>query len=111
MKWPRSPRCAKRGWVRSRYCKELASRSVSFDIIRSATMVNAELLNRPGEFGVVAHGARADLITVAGNPLADISLLDGQAEHLSHIMRDGSSTNAYSRVRPPSPVRAGPCRP
>jgi imidazolonepropionase-like amidohydrolase len=61
----------------------------SFDIIRSATIVNAELLNRPGELGVVAPGARADLIAVDADPLADISLLDGQGEHLTHIMKDG----------------------
>ena len=60
-----------------------------FDIIHSATTVNAELLNRSGELGVVAPGARADLIVVDGDPLADISLLDGQGEHLSHIMKDG----------------------
>jgi imidazolonepropionase-like amidohydrolase len=60
-----------------------------FEIIRSATIVNAELLNRPGELGVVAPGARADLIVVDGNPLADISLLDGQGEHLTHIIKDG----------------------
>jgi len=60
-----------------------------FDIIRSATSVNAELLNRSGEIGVVAPGARADLIVVDGNPLADISLLDGQGEHLTHIMKEG----------------------
>jgi imidazolonepropionase-like amidohydrolase len=60
-----------------------------FDIIRSATVVNAELLNRAGELGVVAPGARADLITVDGDPLADISLLDGQGEHINHIMKDG----------------------
>jgi imidazolonepropionase-like amidohydrolase len=60
-----------------------------FDIIRSATTVNAELLNRSGEFGVVAEGARADLIVVDGNPLADISLLDGQGDHLTHIIKDG----------------------
>ncbi len=60
-----------------------------FEIIRSATIVNAELLNRAGELGVVAPGARADLITVDGDPLADISLLDGQGEHISHIMKDG----------------------
>jgi imidazolonepropionase-like amidohydrolase len=59
------------------------------DIIRSATIVNAELLNRSGELGVVAPGARADLIAVEGNPLADIALLDGEGEHLSHIMKDG----------------------
>jgi imidazolonepropionase-like amidohydrolase len=60
-----------------------------FDIIRSATIVNAELLNRAGELGVVAPGARADLITVDGDPLADISLLDGQGQHINHIMKDG----------------------
>src|SRR6516162_8329225 len=60
-----------------------------FDIIRSATIVNAELLNRAGELGIVAPDARADLIAVDGDPLADISLLDGQGEHLTHIMKDG----------------------
>ena len=60
-----------------------------FDIICSATMVNADLLNRTGELGVVAPGARADLIAVDGDPLADISLLDGQGENFSHIMKDG----------------------
>ena len=60
-----------------------------FDIIRSATSVNAELLNRPGEIGIIAPGACADLIVVDGNPLADISLLDGQGEHLTHIMKQG----------------------
>ena len=59
-----------------------------FDIIRSATTINAELLNRSGEIGVIAPGARADLIAVDGNPLADISLLDGQGEHLTHIVKD-----------------------
>jgi imidazolonepropionase-like amidohydrolase len=60
-----------------------------FDIIRSATIVNAELLNQSGELGVVAPGARADLIVVDGDPLRDISLLDGQGEHLTAIMKDG----------------------
>ena len=60
-----------------------------FDIIRSATIVNAELLNRAGELGIVAPDARADLIAVDGDPLADIALLDGQGEHLTHIMKDG----------------------
>jgi imidazolonepropionase-like amidohydrolase len=46
-------------------------------------------LNRAGEIGVVAPGARADLIALDGDPLADISVLDGQGERLSHIMKDG----------------------
>jgi imidazolonepropionase-like amidohydrolase len=60
-----------------------------FEVIRSATTVNAELLNRSGELGIVAAGAIADLIVVDGDPLADISLLDGQGEHLIAIMKDG----------------------
>jgi imidazolonepropionase-like amidohydrolase len=66
-----------------------AEATAPFDIIRSATAVNAELLDRSGELGLVAPGARADLIAVDGDPLADISLLDGQGEHLTHIMKDG----------------------
>ena len=49
-----------------------------------------ELLNRSGELGIAAPGARADLIVIDGDPLADISLLDGQGEHLTHIMKDGA---------------------
>jgi len=60
-----------------------------FDIIRSATTVNAELLNRAGELGVITPGACADLIAVDGNPLNDISLLDGQGDHITHIVKDG----------------------
>ncbi|HML11082.1 MAG TPA: amidohydrolase family protein [Stellaceae bacterium] len=60
-----------------------------FEVIRSATTVNAELLNRSGDLGVVAAGARADLIVVDGDPLGDISLLEGQGEHLTVIMKDG----------------------
>ena len=41
-------------------------------------------------FGEPAIGARADLIAVDGDPLADISLLDGQGEYITHIMKDGA---------------------
>jgi imidazolonepropionase-like amidohydrolase len=60
------------------------------EIIRSATLVGAELLGRVGELGVVAPGALADLIVVDGNPLADLGLLQGQGEHLSLIMKGGA---------------------
>ena len=60
-----------------------------FEVICSATLVNAELLNRVGELGVVAPGARADLVAIDGDPLRDIALLDGQGEHISVIMKDG----------------------
>jgi imidazolonepropionase-like amidohydrolase len=59
------------------------------DIIRSATTVNAALLNRTGELGVIAPGARADLLAVDGDPLADIAILDGGGAPMPVIMKDG----------------------
>jgi imidazolonepropionase-like amidohydrolase len=73
-----------------------AEAMTSIEVIRSATCINAELLNHSGELGIVAVGARADLIAVDGDPVADISLLDGQGEHLSVIMKDGV---LHKRVR------------
>ena len=59
------------------------------DVIRSATTVNAALLGRSSELGVIAPGAHADLLLVDGDPLADIKLLAGQGEHLDLISRAG----------------------
>ena len=60
-----------------------------FEVIRSATATNAELLNRAGELGVVAAGALADLIAVDGNPLDDLNLLQEQGKHLPLIIKGG----------------------
>jgi imidazolonepropionase-like amidohydrolase len=59
------------------------------EIIRSATLVGAEVLRREGKLGVIAAGALADLIVVDGNPLDDIGLLAGQGEHLPVVMKEG----------------------
>lgn len=60
------------------------------DILRSATSVNARLLNRAGELGVVKANALADLIVVDGDPLKDLSLLTHQGAHLPLIMKGGA---------------------
>ena len=62
----------------------------AIEIIRSATLGNAELLNRTGELGVIAPGALADLIVVDGNPLDDLKLLENQGQHLTLIMKGGT---------------------
>jgi len=59
------------------------------DVLRSATVVNAALLGRSGQLGVIAPGAYADLLLVDGDPLADISVLGGQGDHLDLIVRAG----------------------
>jgi imidazolonepropionase-like amidohydrolase len=66
------------------------SREVEFGMtpmqaIQSATSRAAELLGRRGEIGVVAPGAYADLIAVAGDPLADVKAL----KSVEFVMKDG----------------------
>jgi imidazolonepropionase-like amidohydrolase len=60
------------------------------EVIRSATLIAAEVVRRPGKLGVVEPGAWADLIVVDGDPLADISLLEGQGAHLAAIVKGGA---------------------
>lgn len=60
------------------------------EILRSATSVNAALLNAKGELGVVATGALADLIVIDGDPLADLTLLQDQGAHMPVIVKGGN---------------------
>jgi imidazolonepropionase-like amidohydrolase len=60
------------------------------EIIRAATSTAAELFNMVGEIGVIAPGARADLLVIDGDPVADLNLLQGQGRHMSIIMKDGA---------------------
>ena len=59
-------------------------------MLASATVINAEILGKEGELGVVAPGARADLIVVDGNPLEDLNLLQEQGRHIPVIMKAGA---------------------
>jgi imidazolonepropionase-like amidohydrolase len=66
------------------------SREVEFGMtpmqaIKSATSQAAELLGKRGEIGVIAPGAYADLIAVAGDPLADVKVL----KTVQFVMKDG----------------------
>jgi len=54
--------------------------------IQSATSKAAEMLDMPGEIGVIAPGAYADVIAVPADPLQDISALG----HVTFVMHDGS---------------------
>jgi imidazolonepropionase-like amidohydrolase len=59
------------------------------EILRSATLVNAEILGRAGELGVLAPGAFADLLVVDGDPLDDIGLLAEPEKGLLAVLKGG----------------------
>jgi imidazolonepropionase-like amidohydrolase len=59
------------------------------DILRSATITNAELLQQTDRLGVLKPYAFADLLLVNGDPLRDLNVLSGQGEHLDLIVRGG----------------------
>lgn len=59
------------------------------EIIRSATVTAAELFFMSGEIGEIAEGARADLIALDGDPLADIEVLRDPERYLKLVMKDG----------------------
>lgn len=67
--------------IRSEVCKPI-------EILRSATSVNAEIVQMKGKLGTVAVGAYADLLAIDGNPLEDILIMEKQ-ERYAMIMRDG----------------------
>ena len=60
------------------------------EIIRSATKINAQILQREGDLGVIAEGATADILALDGNPLDDLTVLtNGQGQHIPVIMKAG----------------------
>jgi imidazolonepropionase-like amidohydrolase len=62
------------------------------EVIRSATLVGAQVLQREGRLGRLVPGAWADLLVVDGNPLADLSCLwghGGQGERIRLVMKAG----------------------
>ena len=73
-------------------CREFALRRrvlPALDILRSATSVNAELMQLGSDLGRIVDGALADLVVIDGDPFTDINLLAQDGRHLSLIMKDG----------------------
>src|SRR5258706_15082308 len=60
------------------------------DVLACATTVNAEILGRAGELGVVQPNALADLIVIDGDPLKDLALLGTDGPHLKAVIKGGA---------------------
>lgn len=60
-----------------------------FEILQSATSVNASILGMDGALGTIAPGAFADLVVIDGNPLSDISLLHEDSTAVHSVWKSG----------------------
>jgi len=59
------------------------------DVLRSATSVNAEILQQSGQLGCIRPGALADMVVFEGDPMRDVSLLARPEETLRLVMQGG----------------------
>lgn len=72
--------------------QEFSFRSEIFkpiDLLRSATSINAEIMQKSGSVGSIEPGAYADLIAIEKNPLRDIHVMAQPDEQFSMIMKGG----------------------
>lgn len=80
------------GQLRDRQAHEFIARGrvqSPLEVIRSATRVNAELVNMSGQIGTIAPGAFADIIGVDGDPCKELRVLAEPERHLKLVIRGG----------------------
>jgi imidazolonepropionase-like amidohydrolase len=80
------------GQLQNDHCNEFTIRREVMsapDIIRSATLVNAEIVRQEGKIGELIPGAHADLLVVDGDPYRDISVFRDHGRNLAAIMLGG----------------------
>lgn len=58
------------------------------EVLRSATSINAEILQQKDKLGCIKPGAYADLLVVDGNPLEDLKLFKSES-NIPIIMKNG----------------------
>ena len=59
------------------------------DVLRSATSVNAEILQKSDELGCIRPGAYADLLVLAKDPFKDLSLFRSPEVNIPLVMKGG----------------------
>jgi imidazolonepropionase-like amidohydrolase len=63
--------------------------SAPIDVLRSATSIGAEILQKSGELGCIRPGALADILILRGNPCADLGLFADAEGNIPMIMKGG----------------------
>jgi len=61
----------------------------AIDVIRSATLIGAEVVRQEGRLGVIEPGAFADLLVVDGDPLKNLALFQDGGPNLAAIVKAG----------------------
>lgn len=61
----------------------------AIDVIRSATLIGAEVVRQEGKLGVIEPGAFADLLVVGGDPLKNLGLFQDGGPNLAAIVKGG----------------------
>lgn len=80
------------GQLQNDQCNEFTIRAKVMspqEIIRSATLVNAEIVRQEGRLGELVAGAHADLLVVDGDPYRDLSVFLNEGAHIPAIMVGG----------------------
>ena len=80
------------GQMQDDQCREFLIRAEVMkphEIIHSATIVNAEIVQRPGQLGEIVPDAYADLLVVDGDPYQDLGLFQDQGAHIPAIIKGG----------------------
>jgi imidazolonepropionase-like amidohydrolase len=81
------------GQLQNEHCGEFMLRGEAMsapEVIRSATLVNAEIVQQMGKLGELVPGAFADLLVVDGNPYQDLSVFRSDGGRLDGIMANGA---------------------
>jgi len=60
-----------------------------FEVLHSATAINAKIIQKPNDLGCVRAGAYADLLIINGNPMEDLSLLYDDQKGVDSIIKAG----------------------
>jgi imidazolonepropionase-like amidohydrolase len=66
-----------------------------FEVLHSATGINAEILQRPNDIGCIKEGAYADLLLINGNPLEDLSLFYRDKSAIELVLKGGEIVNGH----------------
>jgi imidazolonepropionase-like amidohydrolase len=88
------------GQLQSDHCVEFVLRAGAVsapEVIRSATLVNAEIVRQVGKIGELVPGAYADLLLVDGDPYRDLGVFRGDGGRLDGIMVDGAWVKSWNR--------------